>query len=195
MFDSYVDPGLIKELIFDKPAAIEGPSNSEKQIPDVNLFFKRARTAVAMTEFVVESKTSGLNSVVVLDVTHNSLPQLVLHTASKLRLSFFGVDFEMLWNFLVLLELSLDLEVFPKAYEEWLNEADVAGSIPVDLSLWLQLKLIGRDGGWVGTHGSRVHIMKFRDSNGVVHKLLPNESGLLMRLIALCNRHRKDFPM
>ncbi|GKD22958.1 hypothetical protein Tco_1224661 [Tanacetum coccineum] len=33
MFDSYVDPGLIKELIFDKPAAIEGPTNSETQIP------------------------------------------------------------------------------------------------------------------------------------------------------------------
>ncbi|GJT22655.1 hypothetical protein Tco_0892592 [Tanacetum coccineum] len=46
MFDSYVDPGLIKELIIDKPAAIEGPSNSEKQIPDVKLFFKRATTAV-----------------------------------------------------------------------------------------------------------------------------------------------------
>nr|GEY11591.1 hypothetical protein [Tanacetum cinerariifolium] len=29
----------------------------------------------------------------------------------------------------------LDLEVFPKAYEEWLIEADAAGSIPDDLSL------------------------------------------------------------
>nr|GEU49685.1 putative ribonuclease H-like domain-containing protein [Tanacetum cinerariifolium] len=34
----------------------------------------------------------------------------------------------------------LDLEGFPKAYEEWLNEVDAAGSISVDLSLWLQLE-------------------------------------------------------
>ncbi|GKF44204.1 hypothetical protein Tco_0130756, partial [Tanacetum coccineum] len=29
----------------------------------------------------------------------------------------------------------LDLQVFPKAYEERLNEAGAAGSIPVDLSI------------------------------------------------------------
>ncbi|GJT14975.1 hypothetical protein Tco_0873681 [Tanacetum coccineum] len=34
----------------------------------------------------------------------------------------------------------LDLEVFSKAYEERLNEAHAAGSIPVDLSLELQIK-------------------------------------------------------
>ncbi|GJX65557.1 hypothetical protein Tco_0299900 [Tanacetum coccineum] len=34
----------------------------------------------------------------------------------------------------------LDLQVFPKAYEERLNEAGAAGSIPVDLSIRLQLE-------------------------------------------------------
>ncbi|GJV18980.1 hypothetical protein Tco_1368000 [Tanacetum coccineum] len=114
MFDSYVDHGLIKELIFDKPAAIEGPSNSEKQIPDVNLFIKQATIAVAMTEFVVESKTSGLILVVVFDA--------VIISVNLYK------------------NVMLDLEVFPKGYEEQLNEADVAGSIPVDLSLRLQLE-------------------------------------------------------
>ncbi|GKC19691.1 hypothetical protein Tco_1021841 [Tanacetum coccineum] len=36
--------------------------------------------------------------------------------------------------------VGLDLEVFSKAYEERLNEAHAAGSIPVDLSLELQIK-------------------------------------------------------
>ncbi|GJZ57821.1 hypothetical protein Tco_0613315 [Tanacetum coccineum] len=36
--------------------------------------------------------------------------------------------------------ICLDLEVSSKAYEERLNEADAVGSIPVDLSLRLQIK-------------------------------------------------------
>ncbi|GKE49471.1 hypothetical protein Tco_1480729, partial [Tanacetum coccineum] len=46
------------------------------------------------------------------------------------------------WDFHIMQATSecLDLEVSSKAYEERLNEADAVGSIPVDLSLRLQIK-------------------------------------------------------
>nr|GEW73984.1 ribonuclease H-like domain-containing protein [Tanacetum cinerariifolium] len=38
-----------------------------------------------------------------------------------------------------------------------------------------------------GTHDIRVHIVKFIESNGVVQKLLPKESGLPLQLTSLCS--------